>query len=183
MTLITTAGARARLGAGALCLALAACAERPAEPAAAPAPQGWHTFEGSWTAAGEARLLEAGAGRHASIVDLSGAMLLTGERGLGVGFSVRAIAYSDGTATSVGRAVWTDERGDRIFSELRGAPVATGSRIRGTITGGSGRWTGITGEYEFDWKYVLASGEGRLTGRAERLRGRARLAASPEATP
>ena len=156
---------------------LAASCTRPAgEGSAVPPPGEWRSFGGTWSAAGERRSLGIGAGRRAAILDLSGTVLLTGERGLGVGFQARAITFSDGTASSVGRAVWTDERGDRIFSELRGAAVETGRNVVGTITGGTGRWSGITGEYGFEWKYVI-EGDGRVQGRAVDLRGRARILA------
>jgi hypothetical protein len=157
-------------------IAVAACAGRPPDEGAAPPPGEWRSFDGTWSAAGERRTIDLDGERRASIVDLTGALLLTGERGLGVGFQARAIAYSDGTASSVGRAVWTDERGDRIFSELRGAQES-GTRILGKITGGTGRWTGVTGEYRFDWAYVLDAGEGRVQGRAVGLQGRARVVA------
>ena len=42
----------------------------------------------------------------------------------------------------VGRAVWTDERGDQVFSELKGEWVGTGNRIVGTFIGGTGRYAG-----------------------------------------
>ncbi len=156
-------------------LAAAACSERAKDQVAAAPPGAWRSFEGTWSAAGERRAIEIGPDARASILDLSGSVLLTGERGLGAGFQSRALAYSDGTASSVGRAVWTDERGDKLFSELRGAPVATGREIVGTFTGGTGRWTGITGEYRFEWKYVVDADEGRVSGRVVGLRGRARI--------
>jgi hypothetical protein len=166
-----------RSGAGLLAAiaAAAACAGGPAEAPAFPAAGEWRSFEGTWSAAGERRTLELGGERSASVLDLSGSILLTGERGLGVGFHGRAIAFSDGTASSVGRAVWTDERGDRIFSDLHGAPVESGARVVGTITGGTGRWAGITGEYRLDWAWVMSAGEDRVQGRAIGLRGRARI--------
>jgi len=155
-------------------VALAAACGRPG-PAPGTVPAGeWRSFEGSWTAAGDRHAVEAGPGQQASVIDVSGSIFLTGERGLGVGFQGRAVAYTDGKAVSVGRAVWTDERGDRIFSELSGAELATGRRISGRFTGGTGRWTGIEGEYGFEWKYVLDT-EGRIQGRVEGLRGRARI--------
>ncbi len=152
----------------------AACERTTPAPAAAPGAGEWRSFEGTWSAAGDVHAIEAGPAQKAAVVDFSGSILLVGERGLGAGFQARAVAYSDGKALSVGRAVWTDERGDRIFSELTGSELATGRRISGTFTGGTGRWTGITGEYGFDWKYVLDT-EGRIQGRAEGLRGRARI--------
>ena len=159
-------------------LSLAACTRTGPEPAAPPGDGGWRSFEGTWNAAGDLRTIETGPDRKAIVVDLSGSILLTGERGLGAGFQARAIAYNDG-ATSVGRAVWTDERGDRIFSELRGDASAPGKNLAGTITGGTGRWEGITGEYRFEWTWVVET-EGRMQGRSVGLRGRARIAAPGE---
>ena len=74
----------------------------------------------------------------------------------------------------MGRAVWTDERGDRIYSRLKGEPLATGRRIVGTITGGTGRYAALEGEYSFTWQYVVAAEDGAIQGRAVRLEGRVR---------
>jgi hypothetical protein len=151
-----------------------ACARPPADAPGPAAPGEWRTFEGTWSAAGDRRAIEVAPDRSAAILELSGSILLTGDRGIGEGFHGRVVAFSDGTASLVGRAVWIDERGDRIFSELHGAPVATGQRIAGTITGGTGRWAGVTGEYAFDWTWVVET-EGRVQGRTVGLRGRARI--------
>ena len=83
----------------------------------------------------------------------------------------------------VGRAVWTDERGDRIFSDLTGAPVATGNRIAGAITGGTGRYAGAQGTYEFSWQYVIEAEAGAISGRAVGLRGRLRAVPLNEPNP
>ncbi|HUL57785.1 MAG TPA: hypothetical protein VLU43_00840 [Anaeromyxobacteraceae bacterium] len=173
---------RGALASLAVALAAAGCQRPPADAAAgAPAPGEWRSFEGSWSATGERHTLQLGPGHRAAVLSVSGSMLLRGERGLGVGFQVRAIAFTDDATGMLGRAVWTDEHGDQIFSELRGDPVASGRRILGTITGGTGRWVGIGGEYQFDWTYVLEAEEGRVQGRAEDLRGRARIAPSTPA--
>ena len=55
-------------------------------------------------------------------------------------------AFDDGQTLQrrdAGRAVQTDSRGDGVFSELRGEPVAAGRRVAGTITGGTGRYAGV----------------------------------------
>jgi hypothetical protein len=77
---------------------------------------------------------------------------------------------------SLGRAVWTDEHGDRLFSRLKGESLATGKRIVGTITGGTGRYAGLEGEYSFTWQYVLSAEDGAIQGRGVRLQGRVRRA-------
>ena len=95
--------------------------------------------------------------------------------GLSRGFRGEAIAFDDGRSTNVGRAVWTDARGDRVFSELKGEPIQTGRRVAGTITGGTGRYAGVTGDYELTWQYVVQSEDESVNGRASDLRGRFRI--------
>ena len=157
-----------------LTLAGAACAERPSPPRA-PAPGGWIAFQGTWSAAGERHTLHLGPDRQASVASLTGSLLLTGERGLGVGFRARAVVFSDSKTGGVGRCVWTDDRGDEVFSEIAGGPVAGGNQILGTIVGGTGRYAGATGEYRFRWQFVIETEEGLVQGRAVGLEGRARL--------
>jgi len=96
--------------------------------------------------------------------------LLT-EGTLAVGFRAEIIGFVDSQSGMVGRAVWTDEQGDKVFSELKGQ-VGTGNRIAGTFLGGSGRYAGAMGEYEFQWKYVLTPEDGTMSGRAVGLKGR-----------
>jgi hypothetical protein len=87
---------------------------------------------------------------------------------------------SDTVTGGIGSCVWTDERGDKVFSELKGEPLGTGSRVVGTITGGTGRWAGLTGEYELRWQYVLESDDGTISGRAVGLKGRVTAPATKE---
>ena len=58
---------------------MAACGKEPprAEP---PTGDGWHAFVGSWTASGKRHTLPLGGDHRASIVNVSGSMLLGGER-------------------------------------------------------------------------------------------------------
>jgi len=100
---------------------------------------------------------------------------LIGDRELGIGFQAQAIGLTDSLAGMQGRCVWTDERGDKVYSELKGEFVATGNRIVGTILGGTGRYAGLTGEYTFQWRFVVESEDGAVSGRAVDLKGRARL--------
>jgi hypothetical protein len=136
--------------------------------------EGWRSFEGSWSATGERQSLQTEAGRPASTVYLSGAVVLTGSEGMGKGFRGEAIGFDDGAKVSVGRCVWTDERGDRIFSAFTGETIGAGRRFTGTITGGTGRYAGIAGEYSFDWQYVVAAESGVIQGRTVALKGRYR---------
>ncbi len=158
------------------------CSKPATAPEAAPAAGEWRHFEGTWSAVGERQALDLGPGRRASVARLGGSLLLTGERGLGVGFQARAITFSDSLTGGVGRAVWTDDGGDEIFSELSGGPVASGQPVTGTIVGGTGRFLGVTGTYQMHWRMVVETEEGVIQGRAVDLKGRARIGEA-RATP
>ena len=164
-------------------LFVVACGQPTVRAPEAQAPGGWHTFEGTWSASGTRQTVNLETNHRSSIFDLTGSLLLTGDRGLGVGFQAKVIGFSDSLAGMQGRSVWTDENGDKVYSELKGEWVGTGNRIVGTFLGGTGRFAGITGEYSFQWEYVVESEDGAVSGRAVNLKGRARFgstAAVPE---
>jgi hypothetical protein len=145
--------------------------ERPAEA--------WRAFEGTWSASGRRESVPVENGAAAAVVEVSGAVVLTSGEGLGRGFRGQAIGFDDGQGLSLGRCVWTDEKGDRLFSRLRGESVESGRRFTGTITGGTGRYAGLEGDYSFTWQYVLPADEtGAIQGRAVGLSGRLRRASS-----
>jgi hypothetical protein len=156
-------------------LLVGGCSGPAVDPGEVPGPGRTRTFEGTWTASGTRRTLDLERGRQASVFILTGSVLLTGERGLGVGFRGDVIGFSDSVVGGTGQCVWTDERGDKVFSHLRGQPVGTGSHVVGTITGGTGRWAGLTGEYELRWQYVIETDDGAISGRAVGLKGRVTL--------
>ena len=162
----------------ALALAVGGC-ERKAQP---PAMVAAGEFEGSWNAAGTRRSIPLGPDRKGSIIDLRGTMLLAGAGRPGVGFRAEVIALTDSETGVVGRGVWTDERGDEVYSELKGEGTKERNRIVGTILGGTGRYGGATGTYEFSWQFIIESEDGSIQGRAEGLKGRYRLG-PPAAEP
>jgi len=134
----------------------------------------WREFEGSWNAAGSRRTISLGADRRGSIIDLRGSLLLAGPGRPGTGFRSEVIALADSATGLLGRSVWTDERGDQVFSELKGDGTAAQNRIAGTILGGTGRYAGATGSYEFSWQFVIEAEDGSIQGRAVGLKGRVR---------
>ena len=157
-----------------LLLFAAACSQPTIPAPGIPSAGEWRTFEGTWSASGTRQALNLEANHRSSIFDLSGS-LLVGNQGLGVGFQARAIGFTDSLTGMQGRCVWTDERGDKVYSELKGEFVATGNHIVGTFLGGTGRYAGIAGEYSFQWQYVVESDDGTFSGRAVDLKGRAEL--------
>ena len=158
----------------ALALAVAACSPVAESPKPVATRGEWREFTGSWNAAGSRRTIPLGADRRGSIIDLRGSMLLAGPGRPGVGFRSELIALNDSAAGLQGRSVWTDERGDQVFSELKGEGTATKNRIAGTFLGGTGRYAGLTGSYEFSWQFVIEAEDGSIQGRAVGLKGRVR---------
>ncbi len=112
-------------------------------------------------------------------MQLSGAVVLSSPVGSSSGFRGEAIGFDDGGSLSAGRAVWTDAHGDRLFSALHGDSLQTGRRITGTITGGTGRYAGSTGEYTLTWQYVVSGEDDVVQGRTVDLQGRFRSDGKP----
>ena len=132
---------------------------------------GANTFDGRWSVVGRYQTLATESERAAAIVSLSGAVVLSNTSGLSRGFHGEAIALDDARHVSAGRAVWTDANGDRVFSVLTGGRIETGRSVQGAITGGTGRYAGLTGEYVFTWQYVTEGESGTLQARAADIKG------------
>ena len=157
--------------------ALSGCGPSLTSPDA-PAPLAqWHEFQGTWTATGSRRTIPLGEERRASIASYSGSLLLSGTARPGVGFGAEAIMLNDSATGMVGRSVWTDEHGDQVYSELKGEGTATGNRIVGTFLGGTGRYSGAMGTYEFSWQFVLEAEDGTVQGQSIGLKGRVHVGA------
>jgi hypothetical protein len=134
----------------------------------------WLEFTGSWNAAGTRRIIPLGADRTGSIVQLRGTMLLSGPGRPGTGFHSEVIGLNDSATGFLGRSVWSDEHGDQVYSELAGEGTAAHNHIKGTILGGTGRYAGASGDFDFSWQYVLEAEEGAIQGRAIELKGHVR---------
>ncbi|HET7293113.1 MAG TPA: hypothetical protein VFM88_11860 [Vicinamibacteria bacterium] len=169
-----------RSAARAVGLTLALACVSPARAAPPSAGEGWAPIEGAWSASGRRHTIAVEGGGTAAIVEMSGAVVLTKGEGLPHAFRGEVIGFDDGQGTSMGRCVWTDDAGDRLFSSLKGEPLQSGKRFVGTITGGTGRYAGFAGEYSFTWQYILASEDGQVQSRAVSLSGRVRRASAPE---
>lgn len=170
----------------AACSLILACGQSTGLPPGGAPPDEVRSFQGSWSAAGLKRTIKLAPGHEAAVFDLNGSVVLTGEDRPAVGFRARVIGFSDDRATMQGRSVWTDERGDQVFSDLQGDTKATGNRIFGTIRGGTGRFAGATGDFSFEWKYMVESEDGAVSGRADDLRGQVWVgpaAPAPETNP
>jgi hypothetical protein len=127
--------------------------------------------------------MHMGSDRQSSIADLGGSLLLAGPAKPAIGFRAEAIVLSDSASGLVGRAVWTDEHGDQAYSELRGEGTATKNKIVGTFLGGTGRYAGAMGSYEFSWRFLLENEDGTIQGQSVGLKGRVRLGSPPAISP
>ena len=156
----------------ALALAVTACDRSTDAPKSQTASDEWREFEGTWNAAGTRRTIPIGEERRGSIIDLRGSMLLAGSGRPDVGFRAEVIALVDSETGLLGRGVWTDEHGDQVFSDIKGEGTKEKNHIMGTILGGTGRYAGAEGTYEFSWQYVIESEDGSIQGRAVGLKGR-----------
>jgi len=139
-----------------------------------PAPGGWRPFTATWALSGQRQLLATEGERSASIVHLSGPLTLTSGEGLGRGLLSEMIGFDDGGTLLVGRAVFVDEHGDRVFCAIKAEPIGTGRRATATITGGTGRFAGLEGTFSFAWQYVVDEESGEISLRAVSVEGRTR---------
>ncbi len=139
-----------------------------------PAGDGWRPFTATWTLSGQRSLLPTGGERPASIIHLTGPLVLTGGEGLGRGLYGEVIGFDDGGKLLSGRAVFTDARGDRIFCAIEAESMGAGRRAAATITGGTGGFAGLEGNFSFAWQYVVEEEGGEVSGRAVDLEGRTR---------
>ena len=152
-------------------LVMTACGRATHTSQDASADNEWHDFQGTWTAAGSRHRIPLGDGRGASTAKFEGSLMLAGPSRPAVGFRAEALVLNDTATGLVGRAVWTDDRGDQIFSELKGNGDSTGNKIIGKFVGGTGRYSGASGGYEFSWRFVLETEDGQVQGQSMGLNG------------
>jgi len=135
----------------------------------------WHEFQGTWTATGSRNSVRLGTDRIATVSILNGSLMLAGSSRPAIGFRSEAVVFNDTKTGLVGRAVWTDERGDCAYSELRGEGTSTRNKITGTFIGGTGRYSGATGTYEFSWRFLVQNEDGNIQGQSVGLAGKVRV--------
>lgn len=138
------------------------------------------TFTGRWTAIGNRQTMALETGHESAVFRLSGSLLLEGEQRLKKGFHAELLGFFDNRSGLIGRSVWTDERGDQVYSELQGGTDLVGEDITGTFTGGTGRFAGVIGSYTFKWQRLSSGEHEEISGRVVDFQGWARL--PPRAT-
>jgi hypothetical protein len=160
-----------------------ACDRQEIIPPISSVPGEVQTFTGTWSATGDRQTMKLEPGHKAEIFRLSGSLLLAGEQRLRKGFKAVSIGFSDNLSGGLqGRSVWTDDRGDKVFSEFHGSGEVPGKLIEGRFLGGTGRYARVSGEYTFRWKHLINNENGKVSGRVVDLKGWFRDGA-PETPP
>jgi hypothetical protein len=154
---------------------ITACGRVPQVANSASSGGEWHEFEGTWTAVGKRSIMQLGGDRRAAVSTFEGSLVLAGPSRPGVGFRSEAIVFQDSATGLIGRAVWTNESGDAAYSELRGEGTATSNKVVGAFVGGTGRYAGVAGNYEFSWRFILENEDGTVQGQSLGLKGRVRV--------
>ena len=174
---------RLRILAMPLLLVLVDCTPSPPPAASGDAdgPRERH-FTGTWSITGNRQTLKMGPDHRAEIFRRGGSLLLAGDSRPGLAFRSDIIGLRDNQSGMQARSVWTDERGDQVFSELRGGAGGPGQLIEGRFVGGTGRYAGVRGQYTFKWRTLVESEDGSVSGRVVDLEGWARIGA-PADTP
>ena len=167
---------RLRILAMPLLLVLVDCTPSPPPAASGDAdgPRERH-FTGSWSITGNRQTLKMGPDHRAEIFRLGGSLMLAGDSRPGLAFRSDIIGLRDNQSGMQARSVWTDERGDQVFSELRGGAGGPGQLIEGRFVGGTGRYAGVRGQYTFKWRTLVESEDGSVSGRVVELEGWARI--------
>ncbi len=133
-------------------------------------------FTGTWTSTGNRQTMHLGSERQASIFRYTGSLLLGGDQ-LKKGFKAEVLGFTDSKHGMQGRCVWTDEQGEKVFSELQSEASNSEPLITGRFVGGTGRYAGTTGEYSFKWQRLVNNEDGEVNGRVVDMKGWALLGA------
>ena len=131
------------------------------------------SFDGRWEVVGKAQKIELGSERTVTVVKFQGAIVLTGQaRGLSRGFRSECVGLQDQKTGGLGRCVWKDRFDHEIWSEIASDSLGNARKSRGKLVGGTGKFEGISGQFEFDWVYMMpASKEGTVRGYATGIAG------------
>ena len=163
-------------------LLTAACENQNTPQPISSVPGGRITFTGTWSATGNRQTMHLESGHRTEIFRLTGSLLLYGPERPSRGFKADVIGFTDSQRGMQGRSVWTDNFGDKVFSELHSDASGPGTLIKGTFIGGTGRYENLSGEYTFKWKRMIDNENGVVSGRVVDLKGWARSGAG-EALP
>jgi hypothetical protein len=152
------------------------------QPAHAQAPPKSGTFSARWVISGTWRGLGLGDEREVIVSDWGGRLDVMPGGGAIVDLASRCLVLWDSATGGTARCRWRHPSGDEIWSEIEGGLFAKGTPVTGRFVGGTGRYSGISGEFRFDgWFALYIEREPRGADRDDR-EGRAITAFTNELT-
>jgi hypothetical protein len=136
-------------------------------------------FRGSLIANGTRTPFPFGDNRQVFTFKLDGHVSLQNLLGKKKDYWSECIGMADSVTGVNGRCVWKDLAGPEIYITLLSDNLKQGSQVFGTIVGGTGHLTGISGEFSFNWSSVInqpdENGIVNVTGETRNLSGNYRI--------
>ncbi len=132
------------------------------------------SFTGTWVANGTRDVLPFGDKRETALFKLSGHVNLNDQVGMEKDYWSKCIGLADTDSGSTIRCVWRSLDGQEIYLVLQSKQLATGTRVSGTIVGGTGSAHGIQGSLEFKWStmsFLENNNSMEVGGYAKELKG------------
>lgn len=124
-------------------------------------------FSARWSTSGSWEGFSVGGGRWVSIYKSTGSIMNEAGKGPFHNMSSRCIGMGDSARADNGHCVFTDADQDKIFDEW----TYDGTSGTGTIIGGTGKYAGIQGHYDYEWVSVPAAKDGTYQGYSSRFEG------------
>lgn len=119
-------------------------------------------FKARWVVNGTWRGIGLGGTREVIFADLGGRLDVTHGSGQIVDLATRCLVLWDSEKGGSGRCRWSHPSGDEIFVEVEGGLLANATPVSGRLVGGTGRYTGIAGEFAFrEWSSLHLDREER----------------------
>lgn len=136
-------------------------------------------FKGLLVANGTRSSFPFGDKRQVFTFKLAGHVNLQNLIGKKKEYSAECIGLSDSVTGVNGRCVWKDPAGAEIYITLLSDSMQQGSKVYGTIVGGTGNLAGISGDFSFNWSSINTQEESggvvTLSGQTKNLSGSYRV--------
>ena len=130
------------------------------------------SFSGNWTASGQSETFDFVKDREVGTFKLAGNIFFTEEFAGIADFWAECVGLSDSVTGSSVRCVWRSLKGEKAYSVLSGQPLEEGVKVTGEFVGGTNRLKGLTGSFDFTWKYTVTDqNQGIFTGFTQDLKG------------
>ncbi len=145
-------------------------------PSRADWPENEGTLDAYWSVSGTVHILEREGEISAAAGRLTGTATIRTSQGPIPSFETDCVFFSTARKGGGGQCVWTGATGDQIYVDLSSQGPAGFGRARGVFAGGTGRFEGLTGSFEFEWNYSVGPGtDALLDGHSVQMRGRYKL--------